>query len=262
MTTIVPLSTIDHADLRFQPLKDLGYIRNQHLLPIYSSETAVLGRRHPIVISRQDSESSYGLSILCSLGEKAENVSITPEGKWLGPHVPAFIQQGPFNMVLSKDDKKVLCADIDSPQFGTEGVPLFEEGEPTKFLKRVRDFVSELFDNSLMTKTILGLLNDLELIMPFEIRLKDRRGDADASCLQGMFRIDEGKLNQCDDESWLQLKNAGAMPLIYGHLVSLGNIQSLADILRIKEQQTELAESERVNFMFEMEDDNLNFDGL
>ena len=164
-------------------------------------------------------------------------------------------------MLLFEGDKKVLCADIDSPQFGTEGLALFEEGVPTKFLTQVRDFLSELFDNSVMTKTILGLLNDLELIMPFEIKLKDQRGDG-SSCLQGIFRIDEGKLNQCDDESWLQLKNAGAMPLIYGHLLSLGNIQSLANILRIKDQQTELGESESINFMFETEDDNLNFDGL
>ena len=260
MATFVPLSTTDHADLKLRPLEDLNDFRNKYLIPVYGIEIGAVASRYPIVISRQDGDHCYSLSILCSLGEKAENVSITPEGKWLGPHVPAFIRQGPFNMVLSKDDKKVLCADIDSPQFGTEGVPLFEEGEPTKFLKQVRDFISELFDNSLMTKVVLDLLNDLELIMPFEIKLKDRRGDA--SCLQGMFRIDEGKLNQCDDESWLQLRNAGAMPLIYGHLVSLGNIQSLADILRIKDQQTELAESESINFMFEMEDDNLNFDGL
>ena len=111
-----------------------------------------------------------------------------------------------------------------------------------------------------MIKVVLDLLNDLELIAPLEITLKDLRGDV--STLQGMFRIDEEKLNQCDDESWLQLKNAGAIHLIYGHLWSLGHIQSLADILRIKDQQTELADSENLNFLFGMEDDNLNFDGL
>ena len=260
MTTLVPLSTSDHAGLKFQPAKDLSDIRNQHLVPIYSSEITVLGRLHPIVITRLDSESSYGLSILCSLTEKAENVSITSDGKWVGPHVPAFIRQRPFDMVLSKDDQKVLCADIDSPQLGTEGIPLFEEGEPTKFLKQVRDFLSGLFDNGVMTRTVLDSLGDLELIAPLEITLKDLRGDV--STLQGMFRIDEEKLNQCDDESWLQLKNAGAIPLIYGHLWSLGHIQSLADILRRKDQQTELADSENLNFLFGMEDDNLNFEGL
>ena len=260
MTALVPLSTSDHGDLKFRPLNDLSDIRNQHLIPIYSSEVNVLGRRHPIVISRPDSESPYGLSILCSLSENGENVSITPEGKWVGPHVPAFIRQGPFNMVLSKDNQKVLCADIDSPQLGTEGISLFEEGEPTKFLEQVRDLLSRLFDNGVMTKAVLGLLSDLELITPLEIKLKDLRGEV--SSFQGMFRIDEEKLSQCDDESWLQLKNAGAIPLIYGHLWSLGHIQSLADILRVKDQQTELTDRDSLNFMFDGEDDHLNFDGL
>ena len=133
MTTVIPLSKSDHADLKFRPLEDLSYIRNQHLIPIYGSEIAVLCRLHPLVISRQDSESSYGLSILCSLGEKAENVSITPEGKWLGPHVPACIRQGPFTMLLSNDDQKVVYVDIEQDPSGTDRIPpgLFVRGEIT-----------------------------------------------------------------------------------------------------------------------------------
>lgn len=260
MATVVPLSTIDHSDLKFQPLSDLSDFRTQHLIPIYSSEITVLGRRYPIVITRQDGESSYGLSILCSLAKIAENVSVSPDGKWIGPHVPAFIRQGPFDMVLSKDNKKVLCVDLDSPQLGAEGLALFERGEPTKFLSQVRDFLSGLFDNSVMTKTVLDLLNDLKLIMPLEIKLKGHRGEV--TSLQGMFRVDEEKLNQCDDESWLALKNTGAIPFIYGHLWSLEHIETLAKVLSIRDQQAELAESDSLNFMLETEDDNLNFDGL
>ncbi len=160
MATFVPLSTTDHADLKLRPLEDLNDFHNQHLIPVYGIEIGAVASRYPIVITRQDGHLSYGLSILCSLGEHLSNAWITPDGKWRGSYVPAYIRQKPFSMSLSEDDRRVVCIDTDSAQLGNEGSPLLEGGKPTDLLKEMITFLDQLFDSDKVTQTILDLLND------------------------------------------------------------------------------------------------------
>ncbi len=96
--------------------------------------------------------------------------------------------------------------------------------------------------------------------MPLEIRI--RTDEDDTSALPGIFHVDEEKLNQCDDETWLKLKNAGAIPFIYGQILSLGNIQKMGTLLQAESKDKELIDNESLNFLFDKEDDNLNFSAL
>lgn len=260
MATSVPFSSRDHAGLKLRPLEDLKDFRNQCLIPVYALEIGTVASRYPIVISRQDSDLSYRLSILCSLGEKLSNTWIAPNGKWRGSYVPAYFRQKPFNLLLSDEDQRVVCIDTDSTQLGTEGSPLVEGGEPTELLEKTIAFLDQLFDSDKVARKALDLLNDLELIVPLEIQVK--ADGSDTSSMSGIFRIDEEKLNQCDDESWLKLKNAGAIPIIYGQLLSLGNIQKMVALLKSEAKNKELIDSESFNFLVDKENDNLNFDKL
>jgi hypothetical protein len=260
MATFVALSTTEHADLKLRPLEDLNDLRNQHLIPVYGIEIGAVVNKYPIVITRQDGDLSYSLSILCSLGENLSNSWIAPNGKWRGSYVPAYIRQKPFNMSLSEDDQRLVCIDTESAQLGNEGRPLLEGGKPTDLLNEIITFLDQLFDSDKVTQTVLDLLNDLELIVPLEIRI--RTDGEDTSALSGIFRVDEEKLNQCDDEAWLKLKNAGAIPFIYGQILSLGNIQKMGALLQAESKDKDLIDNESLNFLFDKEDDNLNFSAL
>ena len=260
MATFVPLSTTDHGDLNLRPLEHLNDFRNKYLIPVYGIEIGAIASRYPIVISLEDGDHCYSLSILCSLGENLPNLWITPNGKWRGSYIPACIRQGPFRMSLSEGDQRVVCIDTDSELLGTEGSPLVEGGEPTDLLKEIIDFLDQLFDSDKVTQTILDLLNDLELIVPLEIQLKGDEGDT--SSLPGVFRVDEEKLNQCDDETWLKLKNAGAIPLIYGQIVSLGNIRKMTALLQREGENKELMDSGSLNYLFDEGSDSISFDKL
>lgn len=256
MTVFVPLDATVHADLKFKPLDDLSDIRDQHLIPIDASEIIQLGRLYPVVLGRPNGE-NYQLCILCSLGEEAENVSITPEGKWRGPHVPNFIKQGPFNILVSKDGQRVVCVDLNSAQLGTDGVPLFDEGKPTKFLNQMSVLLNKLYESKVKTNKILDLLNDLELIHPLEIKVIGSSGNEES--LEGIFHIDDKKLSECDDETWLKLKNNDAIALTYTHLFSLGHIQALANVLKIRNQISDRGDIEMFS---DNGSDSLNFDNL
>jgi hypothetical protein len=260
MTTFVPFSKTAHADLKYRPWETLEEYRNQYLLPIYGLEISVMARRYPIVISRPNNNQSYGLSILCALDENSPNGWITPDGKWLGRHVPACIRQMPFTMQLSEDGEKVVCIDTDSPRLGTEGAPLIVDGEPTDFLIDMTKYLDRLFDNGKMTQAALDLLSDLDLIAPLKIDVK--KPDGTISSASKIFRVDEAKLNEADDETWLRLRHQGAISVIYGHFLSLGNIEKLADVSKANAEMNELASGESLESLFSEDTENLNFDNL
>jgi hypothetical protein len=54
--------------------------------------------------------------------------------------------------------------------------------------------------------------------------LKIKDGDQEKP-ITGLYRVDEAKLNTLADESFLKLRKAGSLPIAYGQLLSMGNIQ-------------------------------------
>ena len=231
-------------------------------MPIYGAEVVTLSRTVPIVLTRNEKDPAYSLSILCSIGEGSPNTWIAPDGKWVGSYVPACIRQSPFNMLLSEDDQRVLRIDEDSNRLGPEGQALLEEGEPTEFLNRQIAFLNSLFDNGTHTQGLLDLLEELDLITPLTINVIRREGEE--SSLKMIFRVDEEKLNNCEDETWLKLRHAGAFSLIYGHLLSLGHIQTLAQIhnMRNKLEQSDIVTTASLDSLFSDGSDDLNFENL
>ena len=92
-----------------------------------------------------------------------------------------------------------------------------------------------------------------------------RRDKEKETPIKGVFRIDEAKLNQLEDEQWLTLRRVGAMPLIYGQLLSMGNLRKLQKIMQHK---TDLLANNAVTaenldaFFGEDGDSALNFDSI
>ena len=263
MTNIVPFSKTDHADLKVKPLEYLFEYRDRYLLPICGAELAVICRSAPVVISKDDSsESSYALSMLCSIGAGFDNVWVTSEGRWLTSHVPVIIQQQPFHAVKSDDNKAVFCVDLDSALLGEEGADLIEGGQPTEFLQQQIKLAETTFESNRATQAALAVIDQLDLISPFDLKIVDPDGQEVAMDGDPIYRINEEKYRNLDDEAWLKLRRFGAIDLIYAHLFSLGLLQKLADIHKLKMESSSL---ELDNHFFEgseTDDGNLSFDNL
>ena len=265
MTNIVPFSKTDHADLKVKPLENLFEYRDRFLLPICGAELAVICRSAPIVISKDDSsEPGYGLSMLCSLGTGFDNVWVTPEGSWLTGYVPAIIRQQPFHVVKSDDNNGAFCIDLDSSMVGKEGADLIEGGEPTEFLQQQIKLVETTFESNRNTQAALAVIDQLDLIAPFDLRVANPDGQEFATDRDLIYRIKEEKYLNLDDEAWLKLRHGGAIDLIYAHLFSLGLLQKLGDIYKLKMESSSLDLGPDDHFLESSEtgDDNLSFDNL
>jgi hypothetical protein len=262
MAHYVALSKEVHADRSLLGLEDLKAYVNQPTLPVYGAELPRLALNYPLAFIQQGEK--YGLHLLCSFSNELPSAWITPQGKWLGGYIPAIIRQKPFTILPNEEGKRIVCVDEDSPRLGDAGSPLFEDGESTEFLKKTVDFLEQLYLNGVATQKATDLIASFDLMVPWELKVR-KSEDQEATSIQGIYRVDEAKLNALDDEQWLTLRKVGAMALIYGQLLSMGHLGKLVQILKQKVDllSKNAVAAENLDAFFGEEDDGaLNFDGI
>lgn len=261
MTNFVVLSKKKHSDVKIKPARTLFDYSGISFLPIYGIEVPQLSLNYPLVFA-SDEEDNYHLAILCSLSDEMPNGWVDHNGKWSGDYLPAIIRQRPFAMVPDAEHQLVVGIDEDSELIGDEGVAIFVEGEPSEGLLQGTEFLTTIYASNQRVRQITLQLKELELIIPWDIEFLNEK-EIPSQC-EGAFRIDEERLNNLNDEEWLLLKSEDALPLIYGQLLSMGNLKVLLRNLKAKyTHATELEEQkDGLDFSLGDEHDSLNFDEL
>ena len=261
MPSFVPVTYEKHSEIRITlPPEGLVEFTNISLLPIYDLEIPQLAVSFPLVFASE--AEGYTLSLLCSLSGDMPNAWIDHDGKWVGRYLPAIIRQRPFTSLVNDKDELELCIDEDSPLIADEGTPLFKNESPTKYLETAREFLPALYGSGNRTGRVMRLLQGLDLITSWEVQCSKQ--DNTSFKVEGLFRIDEDKLKQLNDEDWLSLRDQGAMPIIYGQLFSMANLQTLANNLESKINYTKdlKISQESFNFALGGDGDTLNFDDM
>ena len=261
MVNYVPLSKHIHVNQHLLSVNDLKSFDKQLTLPVYGAEVSKLATQFPLGFVRQGE--GFSLHLLCSIAAEFGNAFITEEGKWLGAYLPAIIRQRPFTIIPNEQGEKVVCIDEESTLLGDNGSPLFEDGEPTEFLNAMIGFLEQLHVNGLFTQKAIDLMASFDLIVPWEIKVK--QSEEKEVPVEGVFKIDEVKLNQLEDSNWLALKSVGAMPVIYGQLLSMRNLGTLMQLIQhqIARRSTKSVTADNLHaFWDEDEGDALNFDGI
>ncbi len=83
------------------------------------------------------------------------------------------------------------------------------------------------------SKDNLAPLAEADVISEWPLKIQD--GDQEKS-VTGLYRIDEEKLNTLEDEKFLKIRKAGALPIAYAQLFSMGNIQNFLQLAKTHEQ--------------------------
>ena len=224
MPKITPLSRVEHANLRIKAQTHCKELINVSALPIYAFEAAIIAGEYPLVFTKDGDK--FLLVLPCSLSEKLPSAWISREGKWLPKYLPAVIGQRPFKILPTKEGKGVLCIDEESTLIGDVGNLLFnEDGSVTEYLAGKSEILKGLYQNAIKTEKIVNMLQELNLFIPWGIKVAEP--GAEPRDVEGVYTVDEQKLNDLSDENWLELKNQGAIPTIYAHLLSTRNINKL-----------------------------------
>ncbi len=162
--------------------------------------------------------------------QPGKNLFVAPDGRWLGPYIPAAFRAYPFMLANTEDGQRVLCIDEDSGRIGDgpAGESFFtEDGQATPALMEISNFLQQIEQNRLSTTIACASLQKHELIRPWPITWKNEGGEEQ---ITGLFQIDEAALNRLPNETLLEVREAGALPLAYCQLLSMQHLPELGKL--------------------------------
>ena len=100
-------------------------------------------------------------------------------------------------------------------------------------MRKMMEFVGEIERNRAFTIRAVNALVKHNLIVPWEISLQHSKGPHQ---INGLFKIDEAAMNALSNDAFLEMRQAGALPVAYAHLLSLNRIDVL---IRLATEQTQ-----------------------
>lgn len=223
---IVPLNNEKHRDLKVTAAVNIARIKNEYLLPLIIQEFIVVATEYPIVFVKHEHTGAF--QAVAMLGIESKENLFCKGDRWDGLYIPRLIRNHPFSLVF-KDEKKeefMLCIDeAYQPYKLQDAHALFDiKGEQTEYLKKlVANMVSDA-ENIQLTASFVSYLAEKELLIAnrLSIEIENEKRNID-----GLYIIDETKLNALSMEVFEQLRQRGVLPAIYAHMSSLHQIPRL-----------------------------------
>lgn len=225
----VPLNRERHQKLKIRIVPDhFAFAAKTNSVLLAGSEFAEACRDYPIVFVGSE-DGPFTAAALVGLGDQ-ENLFVDAAGAWAaGTYIPAFIRRYPF-VLAGAETAETLMVCIDEAYQGlgeAEGEALFNaEGHESEYLKGVIDFL-RLFHGEMKRTAAMGAkLAELGVLVPKVVTV-ERQGSKQT--LEGLWVVDEAKLNALDDAKMLELVRTGYLGWVYAHLLSLRNVARLAN---------------------------------
>jgi hypothetical protein len=252
------ISKQTHADKRWQRFRSYQFAAADVLVALVVDEFPKAMMNLPIGFVQQDSQDQKNFSTVALLGfSQGKNLFVAPDGRWLSGYVPAAFRAYPF-LLAAQDDQKILCIDHSSGLVAdAEGEIFFDEnGEPSQAITDILALLGKIAESKEATQRICDVLQQHNLIQVWPITLPGTEGEQNL----GLYRIDEAALNLLSSEAFEEIRQAGALPVVYCQLLSM---QNLARVNELSKAHTEHEKSAQTSVAGFLEDEgSLNFDNL
>lgn len=199
--------------------------------PLLATEIPFAAGEFPIIFSATATPGEYIPLAVMGLRE-GENLFINSEGKISARYIPAFIRRYPFVLAGDKGAETLtLCIDEASKACsadGSQGKRLFEEnGEQSAHLKEVVEFLKDYQFRAEMTKVFCKKLHELDLLEPMQANITFKDNQNANINLTGFHVVKREKLKKISDVEALELFKKDGLELIYSHIQSLSNLNTL-----------------------------------
>ncbi len=225
MVDVVAVSSDKHSKIRIKDNAILVQSKNSHFAPVVVQEFVPASQEFPITFIK-DSETGQFRAIVL-LGLKPEENLFFDENAWQATYKPQALTLYPF-LLSQGEEQSILCFDQSASVVNEkEGQAFFDDqGNQTTWLSEQGEKVVQYVEKTYATKNFIKLLLDNDLLAPQTLNLTLE--NEESYSLNGLYAIDEKKLNSLSDESFNALRKTGALPAIYAALLSMQRIHSLA----------------------------------
>ena len=223
---IQPLNKNIHGKIKIKQQSNFAHIKGQHLAPVVVHEFSRAGSEFPVCFVKNSESGSFQPVAL--FGVKPGENAYTETERWEGTYVPAVVTHFPLALVPDgkEEDKFMVVIATESDVVNEEdGAALFDEnGDETEFLARRKEALGKYLEHTHMTKMFTEVLVEKDLLVQqnLEITVKEEKIQ-----INGLYLVDEKKLNELSDEDYLDLRKRGLIGPIYAHLNSMHQINRL-----------------------------------
>lgn len=220
------LSAQAHGDLGVRPApKPHEFCSKVRAIPLTISEIAEASRFYPVVFAT--AEDLQPVAIVGLLDDV--NLFVDEDGNW-DPYayVPGYIRRYPFGLAAETGgDRFALVIDA-----GFEGVhrdadrKLFAGAELSDLSKQAMEFTKTYENDRRLTEQVMKAVKELDLITGQTAQYTPT-GTNEPQPFAQYFGVDERKLAGLSDEDFLKVRKLNVLPILYAHLLSLGNWRTL-----------------------------------
>lgn len=230
----VAITRSQHQGSGWLPRKGFAFAQTEQLAPVLLQELAHLTSLYTLAFVQRGE--TFQLVALLGVGAGAgdgRNLYINKDHQWLGAYVPALFRAHPFAFLKSETGESLLCIRqshlVSEPEPGQAGVhPFFDEsGELADVTAKMVSFLSQCEQGRQVTDQACAQLHALELLESWPLTIE--REDQGALALQGLYKINEAKLNAVAGAELNALHQAGALKLAYAQLFSMHQLHQLKE---------------------------------
>lgn len=228
MANFAPIKKDKHQNLKVSSKRGLEHIAQQHLIGANAKEFNQLASSFPLFFIKEGDV--YRAAALLGL-QAGENLYYY-EDRMNALSIPQALSLSPFSLGLDDEKENTLtaCINLESPYVGEDKeLALFDEqGNETEVFKSVQQSLGQLYENEVMTEKFIKELAEKDLLTEFELLIDLTSGEKKR--LIGLYGIDEAKLNALPDEQILDFHKRGMFVPIHSMMISLGQVNRLAQL--------------------------------
>lgn len=228
MANFIPILKEKHQNKFWIKPEDFSFCKEMILVPLSFEEIKFSVLAFPLVFVK-----SKDILVACLLlgFEDKKNLFVN-EGNWIGKYIPWLFRTYPFSLGKNEENELILLIDegflTDNPQ---KGQPIFDEnGNLNDFLGQLTSFLIKRERGYAWMRELSKILEKNDLLEPWQLRVIIGEKEID---FKGLYRVNENRIYEIDEKVLKELRDTGSLPLIYGQLFSMNNLNILVQFANI-----------------------------
>ena len=246
---IAPVDRQRHAGLGIRPGLDYRWCQSLNAVFVNAGEFGKAALDYPIAFARDERSGEFVPVAVLGLRPK-QNLFVDDHGQWRAQrYIPAYFRRYPFCIAEVPQPngaaaQQMVCVQED--QLAPASLPLFgKDGAPTAAWAPVMRLLEAIENARQQTRVLTRRLEALGLLTAFDAVAMPSKGKP--LRLQGLFRVDEEKLQQISTRDLRTLLRKGELRAVHAHLLSLANIDRVSARLNDREQAEAASGSTAIN---------------
>lgn len=221
----VPLDSKKHQNWALKNNMGFGFAKEINAVPINLVEMPQISHYYPIAFSPDGNATPVAI-----LGVRdKENLFVNEDNTWAkATYIPAYVRRYPFIFSELPDKEQLtLCVDDNPDVIDPKGELNFfdKDGKPTDLANNALEFCKSYHAAAQQTVAFSKELAKTGLLIDREAQLNIK--DNKRINFSGFKIIDEEKLKNLDDKTFLEWRKKGWLPFLYAHLFSGAQWQRL-----------------------------------